>query len=283
MRLGTLSAAAETLCQTQPTIGRHIRDLETAVGEPLFTRRGSLITPTPRAAALYERAAAMEMAAYAVERDIAGSNGAAMAIEQGTVRLSVPEVLGSHVIPGIIADFQALHPGIAIELAATNATDDLMRREADIAVRLYRPRQPDLVMTKAGAVHVGLYATPDYLASHPPIESLADFARHRMIGEDQGDRLIKAMLAFGLPVTRDSFIYRADSILAQIAATEAGVGLGAGLTMAFDKAKVVRVLAEQVNITFDVYVVAHNDLYRSRRMRLMHDALVDGLRSRLNA
>jgi DNA-binding transcriptional LysR family regulator len=279
MRHGTLSTAAIAIGQTQPTIGRHIRSLEEAIGEPLFLRRSNSLTPTDRALVLFERASVMEEAAFAVERDVAGGRDRG-AIE-GTVRLSVPEVFGNHLLPPVLARFHQVLPGVAVELIATNSTNDLLRREADIAVRLYRPRQPDLVMAIVGKVHVGLYATPDYLQRFGKIESLHEFSKHRLIGEDQGDRLIKAMVDFGLAVKRSDFVFRSDSILAQIAATEAGLGLGAGMTLAFDKAKVVRVLPDAINIPFDVHVVAHADLHRSRLMRALFDHLVAELKGAL--
>jgi DNA-binding transcriptional LysR family regulator len=281
MRQGTLSAAAQALGQTQPTIGRHIRELEAHLIEPLFIRRGNNLTPTDRALALFERASVMEEAAFAVERDIAGTRLGAEELISGTVRLSVPEIFGSHILPPVLARFQIAFPHIAVELIATNSTNDLLRREADIAVRLFRPRQPDLVMAIVGKVYVGLYATPDYVARFGEVNTIQDFAKHRLIGEDQGDRLLKAMVDFGLPVKRTDFVFRSDSILAQIAATEAGLGLGAGITLAFDQAKVVRVLPEAINIPFDVHVVAHADLYRSRLMRALFDHLVGELKDAL--
>lgn len=277
MRHGSLSAAGIAIGQTQPTIGRHIRSLEEIIGEPLFSRRSNSLTPTDRALALFERAGQMEEAAFAVEREIAG--GRAGAAISGAVRLSVPEVFGSHLLPPILARFQSAFPGVAIELIATNSSNDLLRREADIAVRLYRPRQPDLIMAMTGKVYVGLYAAPDYLKRNGPIAKMMDFARHRLIGEDQGDRLLKAMQDFGLPVKRSDFVFRSDSILAQIAATEAGIGLGAGMTLAFELAKVERVLPEAINIPFDVHVVAHADLHRSRLMRALFDHLVGELKA----
>jgi DNA-binding transcriptional LysR family regulator len=283
MRHGTLSAAATSIGQTQPTIGRHIRSLEAAIGEPLFLRRSNSLTPTDRALALFERASIMEEAAFAVERDVASSRdkGVIAGKITGTVRLSVPEVFGNHLLPLILARFQQAFPNVAIELIATNSSNDLLRREADIAVRLYRPRQPDLIMATVGKVYVGLFATPDYINQFGDIETMQDFTKHRLIGEDQGDRLLKAMVDFGLPVKRSDFVFRSDSILAQIAATEAGLGLGAGMTMAFDTAKVVRVLPEAINIPFEVYVVAHADLHRSRLMRALFDHLVTELKDAL--
>jgi DNA-binding transcriptional LysR family regulator len=279
MRLGTLSAAAHALGQSQPTIGRHIRELETVTGEPLFARRGNLLTPTPRAAELFERVAPMEDAGFAVARLIAGTRDA----EAGTVRISVPEVFGVHIVPGLIAAFLAAHPGMAVEVSATNSTDDLSRREADIAVRLFRPGQPDLIMRKAGGMEVGVYASQGYLARHGEPSSAMDFVRHRLVGDDQSGRLLKAMQDYGMPVTRDSFVYRTDSILGQIAAVEAGVGIGAFISASVHGRPLIRLLADTVAIRFDVHVVAHGDLHRSRRMRLMFDHLAEGLQRELSA
>ncbi len=282
MRHGTLSAAALSIGQTQPTIGRHIRNLEAAICEPLFVRRSNSLTPTDRALALFERASIMEEAAFGVEREIVAERSGTPDNMSGTVRLSVPEIFGCHLLPPILAGFQKAFPAVSLELIATNSSNDLQRREADIAVRLYRPRQPDLIMAIAGKIYVGLYATPDYLERFGDIETIQDFSKHRLIGEDQSDRLLKAMVDFGLPVKRSDFVFRSDSILAQVAATEAGLGLGAGMTMAFDRAKVVRVLPDAINIPFDVHVVAHADLHRSRLMRALFDHLVLELRAELS-
>ncbi|MCU0832421.1 MAG: LysR family transcriptional regulator [Rhizobiaceae bacterium] len=275
MRTGTLSAAAKVCGLTQPTIGRHVKELEALCGEMLFSRRGNLIAPTPQAYALMEHAAQMEMAALAFSRQIAGAQDAV----NGTVRVSVPELLGSFIVPGIMADVQDSHPGLAIELAATNDAQDLTRREADVAVRFFRPSQPDLVMTRAGRLNVGLFASRRYLARQGRPLTLADFAQHRLIGDDSGDRIMRGMRALGLDPRRDDFSFRSDSILAQVAAVKAGLGIGSGLTLAFEGADVERLLADQIDLPFDVHVVAHADLHRSRKVRVVYDALVGGLRA----
>jgi DNA-binding transcriptional LysR family regulator len=278
MRGGTLSAAAAATGQTQPTVGRHIRALEELLGEPLFERRGSSITPAARASALYEHAVRMEEAAFAIERMVAGADDAV----SGTVRVSVPEVFGSFVMPQILARFQSVHPGVSLEVAATNQTDDLMRREADIAVRFFRPAQPDLVMLKAGEVRVGLYASPGYLAHMGEPQGIIDFGRHRFIGDDTGDRILKGMRDMGLQAARSDFVYRSDSIIAQIAAIHAGAGIGSALTLVFEGTPARRVLARDVDIAYGVHVVAHADVHRSRRIRLAFDFIAAGLRSALS-
>jgi DNA-binding transcriptional LysR family regulator len=274
MREGTLSAAAAATGQTQPTVGRHIRALEELLGEPLFERRGSAIMPVARASALYEHAARMEEAAFAIERMVAGADDAV----SGKVRISVPEVFGTLVMPSILARFQQVHPAVSIEMAATNETDDLMRREADIAVRFFRPAQPDLVMQKVGEVRVGLFASPAYLERMGAPTGIADFARHRLIGDDTSDRILNGMRAMGLQAERSDFVYRSDSILAQIAAIHAGTGIGSALTLTFEGTAVQRILPRQIDIPYDVHVVAHGEVHRSRRIRLAFDFIAEGLK-----
>jgi DNA-binding transcriptional LysR family regulator len=275
MRAGSFSAAAEATGLTQPTIGRHIRALEAHVGETLFERRGNIITPSARAAALFEHAEAMETGVLAIERQLAGAQDTV----EGTVRISVPELLGSHVVPDIIAALHLEHPGIAIELVATNETQDLSRREADIAVRFFRPTQPDLVMVRVGELRVGLFASPAYIDRFGAPRSAAEFQRHRLIGEDTGERILRAMHAMGLEARRSDFVFRTDSLVTQLAAVKAGVGIGSGLVLAFAGSGMVRLLPELIDLPFEAFVVAHGDLHRSRRVRIVHDALVSGLRA----
>jgi DNA-binding transcriptional LysR family regulator len=279
MRKGSLSAAAGATGQTQPTLSRHIRLLEEALGERLFDRRANALLPTERASALFERAVQMENAALAIERLAAGAQEEIA----GTVRVAVPELFGMHLLPKLLASFQVAHPQVAIELVPSNSTNDLLRREADIAVRLFRSRQPDLIVTKVGMVTVGLFAHPTYLARHPEPITLESFHEHRWIGDDEGDRILRGMADMGLPIKRSDFAFRTDSILAQVAAIEAGIGIGAGLTLAFENSKAQRVLQQDVNIGFEVFVVTHADIHRSRRIRSLYDWLVRGLRDALKA
>ena len=159
-RDGSLSGAARRLGLTQPTVGRHIDALEAALGLTLFTRSPRGLTPSPAALALAPHVEAMAASAAALIRAASGEAAA----DRGTVRVTASEIIGSEVLPPIIADFRAAHPGIAIELALTNRTEDLARRDADIAVRMVRPTQRGLVARRIGTTRIGLYAHRDYLA-----------------------------------------------------------------------------------------------------------------------
>jgi DNA-binding transcriptional LysR family regulator len=279
MEEGSLSAAARRLSLTQPTLGRQLRQLEAQIGEPLFDRRGNQLTPNQRAVGLYERVRPMQQAADAADRF---SSGAVEAMS-GAVRISVPEVFGCKVLPPLLSHFRKRHPGISLELVPNNDSVNLQRREADIAVRLYAPTQPDLIRVKVGQAEIGVFAAIEYLERRGAPQSAEDMLHHDLIGEDESERLLRGMRNFGLSVDRSHFNYRTDSILAQISAVEAGLGIGAGMVQAFDMAKVRRLFADLVAIRFDVYVVAHSDLHRSRRIRLLFDHLVQTLPDALRA
>ena len=135
LRNGSLSRAARATGLTQPTIGRHVVALEEALGVGLFTRSPSGLMPTAAALALLPHAAAMEAAAEALLRSASGAAEEA----RGTVRLTASEIMGTEVLPAMLAGFRERHPGIVVELALTDLTQDLLRRDADLAVRMSRP------------------------------------------------------------------------------------------------------------------------------------------------
>ena len=160
LRLGSLSAAARSLGLTQPTIGRHIASLQRALGgRALFTRSQTGLLPTDAAHKLRSHAEDMAAAAAAFVR-----TGSANVEEMGgVVRLAAADVLGVEVLPGILSDFRAEFPAIAIELSLSNQIADLLRRDADIAVRMVRPQQKALLAKRVGKVALGFYAHRRYL------------------------------------------------------------------------------------------------------------------------
>src|SRR5579862_4996554 len=170
VRTGSLSAAARRLSLTQPTIGRQIAELEQALGLPLFTRSPHGLIPTEAARTLLPHAESMEAAAQALTRAASGAADET----RGTIRLTASEVISGEVLPPILAAFQDRHRGIAIELVATNKVEDLLRRDADIAIRMARPTQDALVAKRIGTVPVFLYAHKSYLARRPMPAKLED-------------------------------------------------------------------------------------------------------------
>jgi DNA-binding transcriptional LysR family regulator len=275
MRERSLSGAARALGLTQPTLGRHIDELEQALGGvALFTRSQLGLVPTDAALDLVPHAEAMAASAAALARAASGAAGAA----RGTVRLTASEIVGAEVLPPILTEFRERHPGIAVELALSNATEDLLRRDADIAVRMTRPKQTALVAKLIGQVALGLHAHRRYIAAHGVPRSLDEVARHAIIGFDRETPSVRAVRALGLPLEREMFAFRSDSDLAQLAGLRAGFGIGVcQLGIARRDPDLVRVAPEVFSVSLDVWVVMHQDLRASHRMRLMFDHLAGAL------
>lgn len=268
VREGSLSGAARALGLTQPTIGRHIDALEEALGIALFTRSQTGLNATEGALALVPHAEAMASAAEALQRAASGEAEE----DRGTVRITASEMIGTEVLPPILARFREAHPRIAVELMLSNRTDDLLRREADIAIRMVRPTQSALVAKKIGAVHLGLHAHPGYLARHGAPRTVEDALAHPLIGFDR-EPSMRRIDGLGMPIARDLFAFRCDSDFAQYAALRAGFGLGLCQKALGRRDGLVPLLEDRIGFALDIWVVMHEDLRTSRRMRLMFDHL----------
>jgi DNA-binding transcriptional LysR family regulator len=276
LRRGSLSAAARTTGLTQPTIGRHVDELEAGLEVALFTRSPSGLIPTDAARSLLPHAEAMESAFAALKR--AASLGGDPDRPRGTVRISASEVMGTFVLPAILAELRARYPDIALELALNNRTDDLLRRDADIAVRMTRPKQDGLVARKLGIVRLGLFAHRDYIRRRGQPAVLDDLAGHDIVGFDQDDHSARSVASGSLPISRDIFSFRVDSDVAQIMAVRAGLGIGM-LQKAMAKAEphLAPVLPEEVSLALDCWLVVHQDQKDASAVRALFDGLADGL------
>jgi len=271
---GSLSGAARQLGLTQPTIGRHVEALEAALGVSLFTRAPQGMTPTPAALDILPHAAAMAAAAQAAVR---AASGSAQALS-GTVRLTASEVISIEVLPALLANFRDRHPGIDLEIVPTNRVEDLLRRDADIAIRMAAPVQKALVVRHIGPLDVALYAHEDYLATHGMPETLEALAAHTIIGFDQDMSLIEARKGLPLPLARDLFRIRSDSDLAQLALLRGGLGIGGcQVGIARRDAGLVPVMPETVSFGLDMWIAMHEDQRSSRRIRVLFDHLVDAM------
>jgi DNA-binding transcriptional LysR family regulator len=273
MEAGSLSAAARNLGIAQPTVGRHIESLEQALGgDALFTRSPGGLRPTEAAQALEPHARAMAQAAEALVRT---ASGAAETVA-GTVRVTASEIMGAEVLPAILTEFHELHPAVTLELALSNRAQDLLRRESDIAVRMVRPTQDALLAKRIGTVAVGLFAHNRYIQHHGMPQSFDD-PGHAAVGFDRDPSIARALQELGLPIDREFFAFRSDSDLAQLAALRAGFGIGGCMYgIARRDPNLVNVLPG-VGFTMEMWVVMHEDLKSSRRMRAVFDHLVEGL------
>jgi DNA-binding transcriptional LysR family regulator len=274
VREGSLSSAARALGTTQPTMGRQVAALEASLGVKLFTRSLDGLSPTEAGLRLITSAEAMAAAAEAAQRSASGE----VDEEQGTVRITASDVIGGEVLPSILAGFHAAHPRISVELALSNRNEDLLRGDADIAVRMVRPTQGALVAKRIGRIDVGLYGHRRYLKAHTMPRRLADLRQHVLIGYDRDQAYARLLERMGVPFTRDLFAFRSDSDLAQLAALRAGFGIGAcQLGIASRDKNLVPVLHAQLVISMEVWLAMHRDLRGSRRIRLTFDRLAADL------
>jgi len=274
MTEGSLSAAARKLALTQPTLGRHIDQLEADLRLPLFTRSQSGLIPSQAARELLPHALAMASAAEALVRASSGAD----AEERGTVRLTASVVVGAEVLPPILTTFRETHPHIAIELVLSDLRQDLLRRDADIAVRMVRPTQEALVARKIGRIGLGFYAHRRYLEKHGTPRALDEMARHAIIGFDKETPFIHALRRAGLPLTRELFALRTDADLAQLAALRAGFGIGVTqIGIGRREPDLVALLPGALKFEMEMWLAMHKDLRATRRMRLLFDHLAGGL------
>lgn len=273
LREGSLSRAARLLGLTQPTVGRHVAELEALLDLRLFTRANDGLRPTDAALELRPYAEALEATAASLLRTAAGQGDGV----RGPVRISASEVVGVEVLPPILARLRERHPELVIELVLSNSLDDLLRRAADVAVRMVRPTQAALVARSVGAVPLGLHAHRRYLERHGRPTRWEALEGHSLIGFDRETPAIRAVLARAPELTRARFAFRADSDLAQLAAIRAGYGIGVcQVGLARREADLVRVLPE-FQLDLDTWVAMHEDLKANRRCRTVFDALVEGL------
>ncbi|KGR94463.1 LysR family transcriptional regulator [Burkholderia sp. ABCPW 111] len=275
LREGSLSGGARALGLTQPTVGRHVAALEAALGVPLFTRSSTGLMPTDVALALRADAEAMESTADALART-ATSFGKDV---RGVVRISASDVIGVEVLPPIVARLQQRHPALKIELALTSRIQDLLRREADVAVRMTRPEQTQLIARRIGGIELGLHAHRDYLARRGTPRNVDELVRHALIGYDRPTAFIRQMAAKSFPgLDRGAFTLRTDSDLAHLALIRGGAGIGiCQAALARRDPALVRVLPKAFAGRLDMWVTMHEDLRGSPRCRAAFDALVEGL------
>lgn len=270
VREGSLSGGARQLGLTQPTVGRHIDALEASLGVGLFTRSQGGLAPTEAALALVPHAEAMAMAAEALQRAASGEAEE----DRGTVRITASEMIATEVLPPILARFGEEHPRIATELVLSNRTDDLIRRDADIAIRMIRPTQSSLVARKVGVLGLGLHAHKRLIQRFGMPASIDELLKCPIIGFDRESSIRRLKYLGGFPLSREFFSFRCDSDIGQFSALKAGVGFGmCQYPLARRYPDLVPVLPGEIEFELDVWIVMHEDLKTSRRMRLMFDHL----------
>jgi DNA-binding transcriptional LysR family regulator len=277
---GTLTEAATRLNTTQPSMGRHLRELEAQINETLFVRLPGKLKPNARADALFEAILPMRHSIREAENLFVDTSTSV----SGVVRVAVSEAYAYHVIPSILTPLLEEHPDLEIELSVSNQTDNLLRRDADIAVRFFRPLQDDLIAIKVGDTSLGMYAHEDYLRRHGEPTELELTAGHVVSGNDR-EPMPKTGVIHGAPPKQPiRFRFRTDFVLAREASAMAGHTMSVMFVdIAKTKPQLKRILPDRINLQQEVWLCAHEELRRSPRMRLVWERLEVSLRNRLSS
>ena len=271
---GSLLGAAKRLGSSQPTVGRQIAELESQLGVALFERTGRGLVPTQSALQLAASAQAMEVAALQLAR----SGSGAQKQVSGTVRITASQPVACYLLPPILSDMRRALPEIQVEIESSNVVSNLLRREADIALRMVRPDQATLIAKKIGTVKVGTYASRDYLARRGSPKQPMDLIGHDMIGYDKGEDIIRGFRAFGQSISREAFAFRTDDLIVQWEAVRAGLGIGFYANyLARADPDVLRILPAMALPELPMWLTVHREIRSSQRIRAVFDFLASAL------
>jgi len=278
MREGSLSAAARDLGLAQPTVGRHIEALETAIGIQLFLRTPQGLLPTEAAIDLRPQAEQLSLQATALLRSVSAHRSSAKGAVAGTVRISASDTIAVEVLPDILEGLANRYPALIIELSVSDTIEDLLRQEADIAIRLAAPTQEALVVRRIGSIDVGLYAHRRYLEQHGVPITLDDLSRHRLIGYHSETAFVRSMRKRYPALEHAQPALKVDSNIAQMALIRSGCGIGFfQVGLARRDPDLVRVLQDELAMTLPAFVAMHENLRATPRCRVTFDAIADGM------
>ncbi|MBU2886261.1 LysR family transcriptional regulator [Gilvimarinus agarilyticus] len=269
---GSLSAAARVLGVAQPTLGRQVAALERELEVALFERYGRGLELTPTGSSLLAHVRSMADAANQLSLQAAGQSEAV----EGRVCVSATDSMAAYSLPPILCDLRQAYPKITVELLATNTLSDLRRREADIALRVAEPTQPDLIARRLKDFEAYLYATPDYLHRHCAGNRLTDLASCAFIGFEDNTELIKEFNSRGLKVSIDNFCLITANHIVHWELVKAGMGVGIMMSDIGDaEPSVVRACDDFQPYVGAVWLVSHRELRHTRRVKSVFDFLAD--------
>lgn len=269
---GSLMGAARRLNAQQPTLGRHVAELEAQLGTPLFERTGRGVVPTATALAIADAARQMQAGADALSRRLAGQRSRTT----GTVRVTTSMVAATCLLPPLLAELRRQEPGIQVELLATNRISNLLRREADIALRMVRPAQSTLIARKLGQIGIGAYAHADYLARAGTPRTAAELLQHELIGFADDDTIERGFAAMGQVLPREAFGLRTDDQVAygRLVAAGAGIGFVAHYNVR-QWPGVQRVLPQLPIPPLPCWLAVHREIRGSPLVRRVYDFLAE--------
>ncbi|WP_227444799.1 LysR family transcriptional regulator [Cognatishimia sp. F0-27] len=272
---GSLSAAARALGLAQPTLSRQVEALQRELGVVLFERFGRGLELTPAGVQLLEHVRAMGQGAMALS---IAAHGQSEAIA-GPVTISASDAYAGLWLPPILQALRQQEPALAIRVVAENSASDLMRREADIAIRNFRPKEADLVARRIAETSAGFYASDSFLDKHGRINTQSDWKDANLIAPGDADGFLSALQSVGLPVGPTSIAYECTSYLAMWEMMRQGLGVAVLDVRLGDREDgISRATVDPISLPFPIWLVAHRDILTNRRMRLVFDFLADALR-----
>ncbi len=271
---GSLLGAARALNASQPTIGRHIAELESQLGVVLFERTGRGLLPTATALRLAESARAMQAGADQLARSVSGAEAGV----SGTVRITASQPVACMLLPPLLARMRIELPEVQVDLVASNEVTNLLRREADIALRMVQPTQASLVAKRIGKVTLGTYAHRDYLRRRGTPRQPADLMQHDVVGNDRQGDIARGFAAMGFPVERQQFALRTDDLIAYWQVVRSGLGIGfVADYMARTEPDLVALLPILKLPELPIWLTVHREIRTNQRIRAVYDFLAQAV------
>ncbi len=271
---GTLSAAGRRLGLSQPTVSRQVAALEAALGVTLFERAGKSLVLTQAGAGLLADARAMGAAADRLSLSAAGQAEDAV----GLVSVSASDSVAALVLPRVLHRVRAEAPGVRVEVLSSNALSDLLRREADIAVRHVRPQEPELIGRLVREATASFYASTEWVRKNGHPRTAGEASGADFIGYDREGRFIEHLASLGLDLDPGRFPLLSTNSVVGWELVRAGLGIGMMMDqIAEDTPGVVRVLDGLPQVRFPIWLVTHRELRTARRIRVVYDILAEAL------
>ena len=271
---GSLSAAARKLGRSQPTLGRQVQALEDSLGAQLFQRHARGLKLSETGAAMLPMARQMHAAMNAIALAAAGQSQALA----GTVRITASVFASHYLLPPILAQIRRAEPSIHLVLDPSDRLENLLFREADIAVRMARPTQMDIVTRHVTSVELGIFATHSYLDRAGRPQTPQQLLEHDLVGFETTDLILRGMRAQGWQIDHGDFAVRCDNQSAYWELVRAGCGIGFSQRAVGRADPLVEELALDSAIPpLEIWLAAHQAMRQTPRIRRVWDLLADGL------
>jgi DNA-binding transcriptional LysR family regulator len=271
---GSLTAAGEQLSISQPTVGRRMKALETRFGAPLLTKEGGRLTPTEFGYLVLDHARRMESEADAINRSSATLEHSLI----GPVTITASEGMGDWWLPAALIGFHEDHPDILVDINVDMRSLNLAQREADIALRWMGPgTQNSLIGRKAARAGMGLYASKSYIQRHGLPTRPEDLLDHNGVRLQMGTQSFWPSDEQGTAIPLPRIVFKTNNMVANHHAIMAGYGIGMLAHCAIESREDMIRILPNVERCEDLWVVAHEDLKKSARIRATFDYLVDAL------